>query len=469
MTVVQVSVRELQRVKVLVELGDGRLGLDEAATLLGVGRRQLLRLRSAFQAQGPVGLVSRKRGRPSNRAHGAVLRRTVIGLVRDRHADFGPTLAAEKLRELHGLPLGVETLRQWMIADGLWLRRKDRRARVFQPRPRRSCLGELVQIDGSEHWWFEDRGPPCTLLVFIDDATGRLMELRLVETEAAFGYFQSTRAYLETHGKPVTFYSDKHSIFRISKADAVQGRGMTQFGRALHDLNIDILCANTPQAKGRVERANKTLQDRLVKEFRLQGVCSIEAGNAALPAFMAAYNARFAKVAADGQDMHRPVAGTDDLDTAFSWQEERTVSGSLTLQYEKVLFLLQPNDLTRGLARKRVVVHDFPDGRFEIRHQGQALPYLAFGKGRQVAQGSVVANKNLSAAVTALKAKQARRDATIMGSQAMLAPVAESALSDRLAPALACAQAQQGQAGRRPNRRPGPSAAPRDSSNSEKS
>jgi len=260
----QVSVRELQRLKVIVELGDGRLGLDEAATLLSVGRRQLLRLRSAFQARGPVGLVSRKRGRPSNRSHGATLRQTVIGLVRDRYADFGPTPAAERLLELHGLPLGVETLRQRMIADGLWLRRKDRRQRVFQPRPRRDCLGELVQIDGSEHWWFEGRGPRCTLLVFIDDATGRLMELRLVETEAALGYFQSTRAYsdgrsasgLAAHGKharklarePVTFYSDKHSIFRISKADAVQGRGMTQFGRALHDLSIDILCANTPQA-----------------------------------------------------------------------------------------------------------------------------------------------------------------------------------------------------------------------------
>lgn len=228
-------------------------------------------------------------------------------------------------------------------------------------------------------------------------------------------------------------------------------------------------CANTPQAKGRVERANKTLQDRLVKEFRLQGICSIEAGNTALPAFRAAYNARFAKVAADAQDMHRPVAETDDLDTAFSWQEERTVSGSLTLQYEKVLFLLQPNNLTRGLARKRVVVHDFPDGRFEIRHQGQALPYLAFGKGRQVPQGSVVANKNLNAAVTALKAKQARRDTMITGSQAVLASV--TALSDRLAPALAYAQAQQqqGQTGKRPTRRQGPGAAPRDISIGEKS
>lgn len=329
MTVIRVSQQELDRFRVLVELGDGRLGTDAAATLLGVGRRQLFRLRKTFQDQGAQGLVSRKRGRPSNRAHGATLRQTAVGLVRGRYADFGPTLAAGKLLELHGLPLGVETLRQWMIADGLWLRRRDRRPRVFQPRPRRACLGEPVQIDGSEHWWFEDRGPQCTLLVFIDDATGRLMELRLVETEAAFGYFQSTPAYLTAHGKPVTFYSDKHSIFRISKADAVQGRGMTQFGRALHDLNIDILCANTPQAKGRVERANKTLQDRVVKEFRLQGVCSIEAGNAALPAFvepsgspdMAAYNARFAKAAGDARDMHRPVAGTDDLDTAFSWQE----------------------------------------------------------------------------------------------------------------------------------------------------
>ncbi len=333
-------------------------------------------------------------------------------------------LAAEKLLELHDLPLGVETLRQWMIADGLWMRRKDRRPLVFQPRPRREYLGELVQIDGSEHWWFEDRGPQCTLLVFIDDVTSRLMELRLVETKAAFGYFQSTRVYsngrsasgLAAHGKhacklargPVTFYSDKHSILRISKADAVQGRGMTQFGRALHDLNIDILCANTPQAKGRVERANKTLQDRLVKEFRLQGISSIEAGNAALPAFMAAYNARFAKVARDAWDMHRSVAGTDDLDTAFSWQEKRTVSGNLTLQYEKVLFLLRLRELTRSLARKRVKVHDFPDGRFEIRHQGMALPYLVSDKGRQVQQGSVVAHKNFGTDMTAIKVKQMR-------------------------------------------------------------
>ena len=403
------SEREFGQLKVMTDLIDGRLSVEAAGALMGVGRRQVFRLQRAFEARGPAGLVSDKRGRPSNRAHGATLRQTAVDLVRECYADFGPTLAAEKLAELHGLRLGVETLRQWMITDGLWVRRKERRARVFQPRPRRDCLGELVQIDGSAHWWFEDRGPSCTLLVYVDDATGRLMELRLVETESAFDYFQATRSYLAAHGKPVAFYSDKHSIFRVAKIDAVQGNGMTQFGQALHDLNIDILCANTPQAKGRVERANRTLQDRLVKEFRLQGIGTIEAGNAALPAFMAAYNARFAQASRDGRNAHRAMGPTDDRDAAFSWQVERTVSRNLTLQYDKVLFLLRPGEVTRDLARKRVMVHDFPDGRLEIRHHGRPLPYVTFDKLQQVPQGTVVAHKNLAAAVVAVRTEQDRR------------------------------------------------------------
>src|SRR4029077_3312987 len=174
-----------------------------------------------------------------------------------------PTLAAEKLAELHDIHLARETVRQWMITAGLW---KDRRARlkaVHQPRYRRDCLGELIQIDGSEHWWFEGRGPRCTLLVYIDDATSRLMHLQFVESESTFDYFAATRTYLERYGKPVAFYSDKHGVFRVNRKDAIGGDGMTQFGRALHALNIDIICANSSQAKGRVERANGTLQDRL--------------------------------------------------------------------------------------------------------------------------------------------------------------------------------------------------------------
>jgi hypothetical protein len=295
MTVITMSRNELTRLRVVIDIGDGRLSVEDATGLIGVGRRQIYRLLDAFRVHGADGVISRKRGRPSNRARGAVFRETVLAIVRERYADFGPTpvqargrlLAAEKLSEVHGLDLGVETLRQWMIGAGLWVRRKDRLKRIHQPRARRDCLGELVQIDGSEHWWFEDRGPQSTLLVYVDDATSRLMHLKFVETESTFDYFQATREYLEAHGKPVAFYSDKHGVFRVNSTGAVEGDGMTQFGRALHALNIDIICANSSQAKGRVERANKTLQDRLVKSLpsRKRGNC-VFAGSARSPPAM---------------------------------------------------------------------------------------------------------------------------------------------------------------------------------------
>src|SRR5215472_9495806 len=224
-----------------------------------------------YRTEGATGLISKRRGSRSNRRKLEALQRAVLAMIREWYWDFGPTLAAEKLREVHGIALGRETLRLWMIEAGLWLDRKQRRKRVHQPRCRRDCVGELVQVDGCEHWWFEDRGPQCTLLVFIDDATGRLMHLQFVESESTFAYFHATRAYLEVWGKPVAFYSDKHGVFRVNHQGALGGDGMTQFGRALHALNIDIICANSSQAKGRVERAHKTLQDRLVKELRLAG------------------------------------------------------------------------------------------------------------------------------------------------------------------------------------------------------
>ena len=338
-----------------------------------------------------------------------MFRETVLAIVRERYADFGPTLAAEKLSELHGLDLGVETLRQWMIGAGIWVRRKDRLKRIHQPRTRRDCLGELVQIDGSEHWWFESRGPQCTLLVYVDDATSRLMHLKLVETESTFDYFQSTREYLEAHGKPIAFYSDKHGIFRVNSTGAVEGDGMTQFGRSLHALNIDILCANTPQAKGRVERANKTLQDRLVKELRLHGVSTIAAGNELLPSFLTDYNTRFGKEPRNPKNLHRPLSAGDDLTDVFTWREERTVSNSLTLQYDKVLFLLEPNKMTRELRRKRVTVVDYPDGRLVIRYRGLDLPYTTFDKLRQVSQATIVENKHLGAVLSHIRERQIER------------------------------------------------------------
>jgi hypothetical protein len=411
MTVIAMSRTEIDRMSVLQDLAASRIKMTEAASLMRLGRRQVFRLAKAYAQRGPGALVSRKRGRPSNRAYPADLRDAAVGIIRERYPDFGPTLAAEKLAELHDIHLARETVRQWMITAGLW---KDRRARlkpVHQPRYRRDCLGELIQIDGSEHWWFEGRGPRCTLLVYIDDATSRLMHLQFVESESTFDYFAATRAYLERYGKPVAFYSDKHGVFRVNRKDAIGGDGMTQFGRALHTLNIDIICANSSQAKGRVERANGTLQDRLVKEMRLSGIDTLVAGNAFLPAFMEKYNARFAKVPLDDRDVHRTlVIGHDDLDEAFAWKEERTVSVNLTLQYDQVLFILEPTGIARSLARKRVTVIDYPDGRLAIRYKGVDLPYRTFDKRPQVNPAAIVENKRLGPILAYIAEQQKKLD-----------------------------------------------------------
>jgi hypothetical protein len=405
MAVIQMSEGELSRLRVLIDLSDKRLTIAAAGTLMGVGRRQVYRLRRAFAADGPAALVSRKRGRVSNHRHRETFRRTVLAVVREHYPDFGPTFAVEKLAARHGLHLGVETLRQWMIANGLWADRRHRLPSPHQPRRRRDCLGELVQIDGSEHAWFEDRGPMCTLLAFVDDATSRLMALRFVASESAFDYFRATPGYLETHGKPVAFYSDKHNIFRVNNGEG--GDRITQFGRALEALNIDIVCANSPQAKGRVERAFGTLQDRLVKELRLAGIASIEAANAWLAGFITAYNARFAREPANAKDLHRTLTAADDLDEILAWREARTVTQNLTLHYDRMLLILEPTPLARGLARKKVEVVNYPDGRFAVQFNGTSLPFRLFDTIQTVQPGAIVDNKRLSAVLAIVKARQA--------------------------------------------------------------
>src|SRR5271163_1763872 len=327
------SKQEFSRLDVLLRVQSGRLRVTDACVLIGLQRRQVFRLLRGLKQDGATSLLSKRRGRPSNHQLPAEVRTLALSIVRDRYADFGPTLAAEKLAEHHGCSVSRETLRGWMIADGLWLDRRHRLPSPHQPRRRRDCLGELVQIDGSEHAWFEDRGPPCTLLAFVDDATSRLMQLRFVTSESAFDYFRATRAYLEAHGKPMAFYSDKHSIFRVNNKDAEGGEAITQFGRVLTELNIDIICANSPQAKGRVERAFGTLQDRPVKELRLAGISTIEAANAWVPAFMADYNARFGREPENAKDQHRKLTEADDLSEVLAWREERIVTKNLTLHY----------------------------------------------------------------------------------------------------------------------------------------
>jgi hypothetical protein len=246
----------------------------------------------------------------------------------------------------------------------------------------------------------------CTLLAFVDDATSRLMHLRFVVSESAFDYFRATRVYLETHGKPVAFYSDRHGIFRVNSKNAAGGDRITQFGRALSELNIDIICANTPRAKGRVERAFGTLQDRLVKELRLAGISTIAAANEWLPGFIATYNKRFGRAPINATDLHRKLTPRDELDEILAWREERVVTNNLTLHYDRMMIMLEPTPAARGLARKKVEVVNYPDGRFAVRFNGTSLPFQIFDKIQLVGAGEIVENKRLGAALAMIRQQQ---------------------------------------------------------------
>ena len=408
------SDEELDRVSVIERVIERRLTQREAARMLGVTSRQVRRLRRVYEEDGRRGLASKQRGRPSNRRLTSALRGEVLATVRSRYAGFGPTLANEKLTEGHGVHLSVETLRHWMIADGLWVERARRAARIQQPRRCRPCRGELIQIDGSDHEWFEERAGRCTLLVFVDDATSALMQLLFCESESAFSYFAAMRAYLETHGKPVALYSDKAGVFRNNRKEPRGGTGMTQFSRALGSLNIDIVCANTPAAKGRVERAHLTLQDRLVKELRLRAISDVAAANAYAPAFMADYNRRFARAPRSEHDAHRPLLPSNDLGRIFSWQETRRVSKSLTLNYKRVLYVLDPTEAARAACGQRAGIEEREDGSLTFWHGEHELLATAFPREHGVQQGTVVESKRLSETLEIIKTRQrARAAATI--------------------------------------------------------
>src|SRR3984885_7803828 len=241
---VLMSEREVRRIEVLTEVLSGRRTVASAAMVLAIGVRQIHRLLIRFREDGGGALIHKSRSRPSNHSLAPGIREYAPELVKTKYPDFGPTLAIEVLLDKHAIRVGRETLRTGMVGDGLWLSRKQRKS-FHQPRLRREHYGELIQIDGSEHRWFEDRGEPCTLLVFIDDATSRLMQLRFVRSESTDSYFEALQGYLEAHGCPVAFYSDKHTAFRVGRHDTKGGSGMTQFGRAMAELNIET-CARIP-------------------------------------------------------------------------------------------------------------------------------------------------------------------------------------------------------------------------------
>ncbi|VWC64547.1 MULTISPECIES: ISNCY family transposase [Burkholderia] len=411
---ITMTMRELDRFKVIQDVADGKLKPWRAAERLELTTRQVRRLVARLREHGPAGLVSGHRAKPGNRRLDPGSADRALSIIRDRYADFGPTLACEKLWECHGIRLAKETVRRLMTEAGLWIPRRQRPPKVYQPRARRACQGELIQIDGCDHRWFEERAPACTLLVYVDDATSRLMVLHFTQTESTFSYFEATRTYLERYGKPVAFYSDKYSVFRNTSAGKT-GQSVTHFGRAMYELNIDTFCANSSSAKGRVERAHLTLQDRLVKELRLRGISTVADANAYAPSFMAAYNARFAKPPRSDFDAHRPLRDDEDLDVLLTWRETRRVTKALTVQYDRVLYLLDDTPENRAWIHRDIEVWEYPDGRIELRAAGQVLSARSYDRLAEVDQGAIVDHKRLSHALQVAQAFQAQRDSRRIG------------------------------------------------------
>ena len=395
----EMSAKELNRLEVMQRLSAKRMSQKEAGTILNVSTRQIKRLLKAYRAQGAAGLVSKHRGRKGNNRLPEEIKRKALDVLKSKYQGFGPTLAHEKLMEQDKLQLSDESVRKLMIEEGLWKPRKARKVVIHQLRERRACFGELIQIDGSPHDWFEGRAPACVLLVFIDDATGKLVQLRFVEHESFFSYCQAAEGYFRQSGKPVAFYSDKLGVFRVNLPSRGSGDALTQFGRAMQELDIQIICANSPQAKGRVERVIQTLQDRLPKEMRLRGIANMRDGNVYLPEFITDFNQRFAVEARSSINAHRPLTPKEDLARILTWQETRTLSKNLTLQFHKTVYQIQTNRPAYALRNAQVTVCVNPQDELTILYHGKALPYSIYKQ--QAKQAEIVSSKQLDLALNA--------------------------------------------------------------------
>jgi transposase len=384
---------EIKRLEIMTQLGKKQITQRQAAEQLGLSVRQVKRLWRSYTDRGAAGLINKSRGKPSHNQLKPEVKQRVRDLLLERYRDFGPTLATEKLEEIHGIQISDEKVRQIMMAEGLWKQRRKRKFQVYQMRQRRARFGELVQIDGSDHDWFEGRSPRCTLLVFVDDATGQLVELRFAPAESFFAYCEAAQRYFERYGLPRAFYSDKHGIFHLNAPKVTRGDGLTDFGRAMHALGIQIICANTPQAKGRVERANKTLQDRLTKELRLRGISTPEEANQWLPEYMRDFNQRFATTPRSRLDAHTPLAGQDQLTRILCRKHNRILSKNLTIQYDKMIYQIRVNRPAYAMKNALVTVLESPHGEITILYKNQPLAFEVYH--RQEKQAEVVPAKSI--------------------------------------------------------------------------
>ena len=385
------SKNERERMTIMTGVKEQELTLVAAAGLMSVCYRQSKRIWRRYQAEGDAGLVHRLRGQPSARRKPPELRAQALALyAEERHADFGPTLMAEHLLKAK-LVVDHETLRRWRMAEGKHIARR-RQQTHRQWRERKPCLGAMLQLDGSHHDWFEGRGPKCVLMVMVDDATNR-MRARFFAEETTRASYDALESWVRKHGLPASLYVDRDSIYRCegvaSIAEQLAGkRPQTQFERAMEQLGVNLILANSPQAKGRVERMNGTLQDRLVKAMRLAGINDLASANRFLDGkYLRAFNRQFARAAASPVDMHR--AAPRNLKEVLSWEEERVVQGDWTVACEGKRYQLDKRHETLSLVRRRVIVRTLRDGRVQLVYRGKKLQWRELPDGRVRKQATV--------------------------------------------------------------------------------
>ena len=387
------TLKEANRLHVMRLVEKKQITLKRASEQINLSLRQTLRIWMSFKKEDLKGLISKKRGVSPPNKISIETREKIAQNLHAKYTDFGPTFAAEKLGENENIHVSREFIRQLMITENLWKPKKKKLNKIYQRRNRRSRYGELIQIDGSYEYWFEDRDEKCCLLVFIDDATSKIVEMRFCKHETTQDYLFSLKSYLNRSGKPEAFYSDKHSIFRVNRKNISDGK-ITQFGRVLKELDIDLICANSPQAKGRVERANGILQDRLIKEMRLKNVSSIGEGNVFLGSYRKAYNKKFGKEPLDKEDRHRKMPSDEDLKNICSIKEIRKLSKDLSFQYKGTIYQIKEKKPHYSMKYSGVTIIDDGSGEIQIDYRGKNIKYAKWND--LPSQGRIVDSKILN-------------------------------------------------------------------------
>jgi transposase len=364
--IIMLRQKELKRLHVIRKVMEGTLTQADAAGLISLTERQIRRIVKRLREEGDEGIRHRSRGRPSRRK--LPFKQRIVELYRTHYSDFGPTLFTEKLTEREGFTVSRETVRAWLLEAGEWKKHRTHKAHR-QWRERKDHVGEMLQMDGSHHDWFEGRGPKCVLMAYIDDATGNVYA-RFYDYEGTIPAMDSFTRYLTTYGIPMSIYLDKHTTYKswVRRDEFRETEPISQFGRALQELGVRKLHAHSPQAKGRIERLFKTFQDRVVKEMRLRGVRRIDEANEFLVSYLPAYNKRFSVTPKKEENLHRPV--TLDLDTVLCIKTERTLNNDHTIKHNTTRY--QIDGRVRG---KKVVVEDLIDGTMRISHKGALVAF----------------------------------------------------------------------------------------------